>query len=227
MQPHRPIGIAILSVLWWIGAGVVCLSGLGTIVQGAALADVVGQLDGDTGGGVFVIFAIIGLLIIAFGVGIGATALGLWRLRAWAWWVAIVIYSVDLVLWLTILVATRGVPVYTLLVSIVVVGLIIAYLLTTGVREAFQVATAPQRRRRDEKATATTHCANQACGRLVETSWKSCPYCLAPAGGGTRRQAGAARSCTNPACSSQLAPGWRYCPRCLSPISMAPARSKA
>ncbi len=87
--PHRPIGVAILAILVILGGVLFLLLGIGILV-----------LSGVAGLGGFPLFgfagAILGGVLIVFGliwIGVG---LGLWHLRGWAWWLAVIVMILSI-----------------------------------------------------------------------------------------------------------------------------------
>ncbi len=62
-------------------------------------------------------------------------AYGFWMLRAWAWWLGVVLTSFGLVVGVTSLPGASSVA--SVLLPLIVRCLIMAYLLTSGVRRAF------------------------------------------------------------------------------------------
>jgi len=88
--PRRPIGVAILAVLVTLGGVVLLILAIGIL----ALSGLVGLgglptfgMVGALAGGIVLIFALIWI-------GVG---LGLWRLRSWAWWLAIIVMVLSIV----------------------------------------------------------------------------------------------------------------------------------
>lgn len=90
MVRNIPIGVKIISVLYYIGAaaflilGIVCLFGAGAI--GTLLQSI--PLLGALGAGFFIVLGVIfiAIAVLAFFIG-----LGLWKGQKWAWIAAIVI----------------------------------------------------------------------------------------------------------------------------------------
>ena len=83
-RPSRPIGVSILAILVVLGGVLFLLSGIAILLFSAAFAlgglGIFG-LAGSILGGIVFIF---GLIWIAVG-------LGLWNLRGWAWWLAVIV----------------------------------------------------------------------------------------------------------------------------------------
>jgi len=88
--PTRPIGVAILAILTVLVGVFILLGGLLFLVLpvfmvGFGIPLPFGLAVGVVGG----IAVLIGLLWIAVG-------LGLWRLRSWAWWLAVIVMVLSL-----------------------------------------------------------------------------------------------------------------------------------
>jgi hypothetical protein len=209
MKPERPIGIAILSVLYWIGGILAILVGLAVLSVGALAPDAA----------VFLLLAGLALLNIALGVLGCAVGRGLWRLDTWAWWTVLI---------LTILSALGGlvqlaVPPYPEAPWLPVPGLLInavvlVYLLTPGVQKAFGIA-APHPAPHRYRPLAAFRCVNPACGAEISPGWRYCPRCLTPVS--DRAVLPPVRHCTNTACRRPIQPGWKYCPYCLTSMAAA------
>ncbi len=86
---HRPIGVAILSVLVMLAGIIVALVGLLALLAlgfvGFLVAGPLGGLLGAAFG--FVLIIIGGLTYIA--------GHGLWRMRGWAWWLTVILLIID------------------------------------------------------------------------------------------------------------------------------------
>jgi hypothetical protein len=176
---ERPTGLSIVAVLWGISGGLAVLSGLGVMAAGAAFASWVGAFDAGAGGGAFAFAFIVGLIFIAIGAGGFLVAMGLWRMRDWAWWVAVILTGIvvffDVVTLLTVpLVALSG---FALLLIAVHVGTLVYLLMDEaktacgiGAGSARRPALPPRRRREDV-------CPNLRCGRQVQSHWRFCPAC--------------------------------------------------
>ncbi len=88
--PTRPIGVAILAILVILGGVLLLLFGIGVLVLSAFAAFSFLPVFGLAGailGGVLLILALVWI-----GVGVG-----LWHLRSWAWWLAVIVMVITIV----------------------------------------------------------------------------------------------------------------------------------
>ncbi len=91
MPPKRPIGVAIIAILSF-------LAGLVEILGGVALLGLA-ALGATAGAGFLAAFAgIIGGVLLILGLITLAVAIGLWRMRSWAWWIALIVNLISVVL---------------------------------------------------------------------------------------------------------------------------------
>jgi len=130
----RPVGVLIIGILGIIGAV------LGILGSLAVLG--VGGLAGATGAGAIgagivvigVIYLIISVLLLIF-------AISFLGLKPWAWWGMLVMLAISIV-WAIIGMAVNGFSASSL-IGIIVDALIIAYLYSKSVKEAFFGPQAP------------------------------------------------------------------------------------
>ncbi len=90
-QPSRPIGVAILAVLVVLVGAILLLAAIAVFAFSSFIAlaglPTFGLAIGGILGGILLIVA---LLWIAVG-------LGLWHLRSWAWWLAVIVMVLSII----------------------------------------------------------------------------------------------------------------------------------
>jgi hypothetical protein len=123
---QRPMGITILAVLAIIGGLFGLLAGCGALGIGSFAAG-----TGVSGGGSLLILGVITLinsiLLLAFGV-------GAWTLQPWAWLLGVISQGISVVLGLwNIVTGNAGGGI----ISIIIAGVIVYYLMTPEVKRAF------------------------------------------------------------------------------------------
>ena len=83
-RPQRPIGVTIIAILSF-------LAGLVEILGGLALM-ALGGIGAVAGAGIFgALAAVVGGVLLLLGIVTIIVAIGLWRMRSWAWWVSIIV----------------------------------------------------------------------------------------------------------------------------------------
>lgn len=135
-QQQRPMGITILAVLAFIGGILGICGGLSGIVGASflgGLAASVGASNATALGGMLVVYSIIAL---AFAVADLVFGFGAWTLKPWAWMLGMVLFGLNIVFQLVAVVAGWS-TVGGVLISLVISGVIIYYLLTPDVKKAF------------------------------------------------------------------------------------------
>lgn len=178
---ERPMGLSIVSILWGISGGLTVLIGLITVIAGAAFASWIGAVDSNAGGTAFLIGLMFGLVFIAIG-GFGfAVAVGLWNMRAWAWWVAVVLTGLTVLLELLSLltVPLAFLSVGTLLFLLLHIGTLV-YLLMDEARDACGISAGGSRPMPRPAAHREDVCPNPACRTPVRSSWRFCAVCSTP-----------------------------------------------
>ncbi len=117
---RRPMGVSALSILAAIAGVLYLLAGLGMLLIGGAVDDVV---------------AILGIVAIVFGAGYLFFMYGAWQLRPWAWTVGVAL-AVGSIVWY-VLELFDGYDIVSVVVGIAIAAVILWYLQTPRVREAF------------------------------------------------------------------------------------------
>jgi hypothetical protein len=125
---QRPTGVTILAVLAFIGGafgilGALALLGLGFAFAGVAV------------GGLSFVFGIVFLLLSILYLWIGW---GFWNLKRSAWSLGLVVFGAGIVITLIEMLLGYS-SLQSLIVTIVINGIVIYYLLTPGVKTAFGV----------------------------------------------------------------------------------------
>lgn len=89
-RPGRPIGVAILAILVVLVGVFFLVGGLGLLLlAGFALFRGLPTFFGLGG-------AILGLVLLIFALVFIGVGLGLWHLRSWAWWLAIIVLVISI-----------------------------------------------------------------------------------------------------------------------------------
>ncbi len=145
----RPVGVTILAILAFLGAGLCLLGGLGMILGGGFMATIMSQQGGQGSAGAAGFFAGLGA-VMGFGFLVGAAidivlGIGLWKLKNWARIITIVLMGIGAAFQLFgLLLSLAHFAVGSFLFTLVVLAIeafIIMYLLKPEVKAAFQ---APQ-----------------------------------------------------------------------------------
>jgi hypothetical protein len=125
---QRPTGVTILAILAFIGGAFGILGGLALLGLGVAFA-------GAAAGGLGFIF---GILLLALSILYLWVGWGFWNLKRSAWSVGLVVFGAGiLIAFIQFLLAGQNLT--NLIVTIVINGIVIYYLLTPGVKAAFGV----------------------------------------------------------------------------------------
>jgi hypothetical protein len=125
---QRPTGVTILAVLAIIGGVLALIGGIGVMaLGGAAAAGGAGAVGGlAIIGGIILLVA--GAVNLAFGI-------GAWTLKPWAWTLGVAAQGLSLLV--VVLNVVGGSPIGGQIVSIVISGIILYYLFTPTVKQAF------------------------------------------------------------------------------------------
>ena len=91
MRPNRPIGITILAIL-------TILVGILTLLGGLFIMGIGGLGIAIGAGPLGALAAAFGAIIVLFGIIAVVAGIGLLNLRPWAWWLAIIVAVIQLVL---------------------------------------------------------------------------------------------------------------------------------
>jgi hypothetical protein len=118
---QRPTGVTILAVLAIIGGVLGLLGSIAIIGVGGAVL-----------GGMAVVLGLVGLVssVLSLAFGIGA-----WTLKPWAWMLGVVAEGLSILM--SVISIVSGQSVGSQLVSIVIAGAILYYLMTPTVKQAF------------------------------------------------------------------------------------------
>src|SRR5688572_8538827 len=93
--PQRPIGVTIISILSFLAGLAEIAGGLGLL----ALAALAGTApDPSIYGPLAAFLGILGGVLLLIGIVTLAVSIGLWRMRSWAWWVAIIVNVVSIII---------------------------------------------------------------------------------------------------------------------------------
>ncbi len=88
---ERPLGVTIISILGFIGAGLLVLAGIAMLGFGGMMGSL-GMMGGLLGG----VGAMMGIVLLASGILLFAVYYGLWNMKRWAWIVTMVLEGLGL-----------------------------------------------------------------------------------------------------------------------------------
>ncbi len=125
---QRPTGVTILAVLAFIGGAFGILGALALLGLGVAFA-------GYAGGGLSFIFGIVLLVLSALELYIGW---GFWNLKRTAWSLGLVVFGASLIIQFIEMILGYS-AISSFIISLVIYGILLYYLLTPGVKAAFGV----------------------------------------------------------------------------------------
>ena len=134
---QRPMGVTILAVLAAIG-GVLGICGSLAVVVGGSFLGFFGAAAGAAGataaGGVIFIY---GFVLLALSVAELVFAYGAWTLKPWAWMLGLVLAGLNVVWTLVAVVIGWTSLDFTTIIGLAINGVIIYYLNTADVKQAF------------------------------------------------------------------------------------------
>jgi uncharacterized membrane protein (DUF2068 family) len=140
----RPTGVTVIAVLYFIGAGICVLAGIGLMVGGGFVATMMNQQQGVPAGLLAAVGAGVGVLCLVFAAVAALIGWGLLTLKNWARIVAIVFAALGALGGLfgmfAILTHFAAIGIFFALCRLAINGLIIWYLLQPHVRTAFEGA---------------------------------------------------------------------------------------
>jgi uncharacterized membrane protein (DUF2068 family) len=160
---HRPTGVTILGVLFVIGGAFSLLGGIATLVAIPFVANVnpnvindEPQINGQQqppltsseqtalAQGSGLILTVLGTLLIPIGIASLIVAYGLFKAKRWAWYVAVVLSVVGLVVNVISLVTSNMGAIAGALVGIAFEGIVLYYLSRRNVKEYFGKVATPR-----------------------------------------------------------------------------------
>ena len=125
---QRPMGVTVLAILAFIGGAFGVLGALALLGLGVAFA-------GYAGGGLSFIFGIVLLVLSALELYIGW---GFWNLKRTAWSLGLVVFGASLIIqFIEMLLGYSAIS--SFIISLVIYGILLYYLLTPAVKAAFGV----------------------------------------------------------------------------------------
>jgi|FLOH01.1.fsa_nt_gi hypothetical protein len=131
MAKEMPVGVKVISVLYWIAAVLSILGGLALILGGGAMASMIPTF-GIIGGALFVV---LGIIVLIVGIVEIFVALGLWKGQKWARIVAIIF---AILAFIGAIMSIVGGSYAGGIIKLIIHGLIGAYLIVAKeVKDAF------------------------------------------------------------------------------------------
>src|ERR671917_530530 len=117
---HRPTGVTILGVLFVIAGAFTLLGGITALAQGSGS-----------------ILTVLGAVLIPLGIASLIVAYGLFKAKSWAWFVAVVLSIIGLIVNVISLVTSNMGAIGGALVGIAINGIVLYYLSRRNVRQYF------------------------------------------------------------------------------------------
>lgn len=130
--PARPVGVTVLAVLYFIGAGFLVLAGLAMF----ALGGMAGAMAGMPAmfGALGAMLGVVALLLAALA---AATGWGMWTAKPWAWILALVLTGLNALSNVLNLASGDAGAIAGAVFGLAIAGLIIWYLLRPEVKRYF------------------------------------------------------------------------------------------
>ncbi len=125
---QRPMGVTVLAILAFIGGAFGILGALALLGLGVAFA-------GYAGGGLSFIFGIVLLVLSALELYIGW---GFWNLKRTAWSLGLVVFGASLIIQFIEMILGYS-AISSFIISLIIYGILLYYLLTPAVKAAFGV----------------------------------------------------------------------------------------
>ncbi|HET9365277.1 MAG TPA: hypothetical protein VFP71_09750 [Candidatus Angelobacter sp.] len=146
---NKPAGVIVIAILYFLGAGILLLAGIGFVIGGGAIAAAMSQ-QSQAGGGLATLMGFlgagVGIFFLVCGVLDALIGIGLLKLKNWARIVAIVFAAIGACFQIFgLLTSLAHFNPVSFVISLIVLGvqaLIIWYLLKPEVKAAFQGAQA-------------------------------------------------------------------------------------
>jgi uncharacterized membrane protein (DUF2068 family) len=159
---HRPTGVTILGVLFVITGAFGLLGGIATLVAIPFVANVNPNIIGDDelqlngqplltpseqtelAQGSGLILTVLGAVLIPLGIASLVVAYGLFKGKRWAWFVAVVLSIIGIVVNVISLVTSNMSAIAGALLGIAIDGIVLYYLSRRNVRQYFGKVAAPK-----------------------------------------------------------------------------------
>ncbi|MDQ3968192.1 MAG: hypothetical protein M3275_07335 [Thermoproteota archaeon] len=134
---HRPTGVTVLGILFVIAGAFTLLGGITTLVAIPFVANVnLAQVSGS-------ILTVLGAVLIPLGIASLVVAYGLFKAKSWAWYVAVALSIIGLVVNVISLVTADIGAITGALVGIAINAIVLYYLSRRSVRQYFERVATP------------------------------------------------------------------------------------